>query len=255
MQQSYNPSRMIIIGGGVGPLAGVDLHRQIIELTETTGRDQDHLRVLHLSCSDMIPDRTEALLGGNPEGPALGMARILTAAEACCDRMFLQGYAAVPCNTFHAPAIWDRFQQALAEAGSRLQVLNMISITIDHIRTCYPGIRRIGIMSTTGTRKTGVYAGLLAEAGYETVQTDDQELLHEMIYNTSYGIKAVAPVSGEAMGIGRRILAELQDKGAEAVILGCTELPLALPESQYRGIPLINPVRLLALELIRSVRQ
>jgi len=42
--------------------------------------------------------------------------------------------------------------------------------------------------------------------------------------------------------------------GAEAIILGCTELPLAVPESVYRGIPLIDPGIMMARALIREFR-
>ncbi len=254
MSQRYSPSRMIIIGGGVGPLAGVDLHRLIIEQTKTDGKDQDHLRVLHLSCSDLIPDRTDSLLQGNPEAPALGMARILKAAESCCDEMFMQGYVGIPCNTFHSPAIWDRFKQALKESGSHLQVLNMIESTIEYMRESFPEITKIGLMSTTGTRETGVYSDSLHSSGYTVLESAYQNRVHDMIYHTEWGIKAKIPVSQEALQIGIDTLDELIEKGAEAVILGCTELPLALTEDTYKDIPLINPVRLLAKELIRKVQ-
>jgi aspartate racemase len=41
-------------------------------------------------------------------------------------------------------------------------------------------------------------------------------------------------------------------RGAEAVILGCTELPLAVPEAHREGVPFINSTRALARALIRA---
>jgi len=66
--------KVIIIGGGVGPLAGVELHNKIIEYTLTDGTDQSHLKVYHLSCPSFIPDRTEFLLGNINTNPAQGNA-------------------------------------------------------------------------------------------------------------------------------------------------------------------------------------
>ena len=45
----------------------------------------------------------------------------------------------------------------------------------------------------------------------------------------------------------------LQAAGAEAVVLGCTELPVAFPEGEYDGLPLIDPTWVLARALIREV--
>ena len=40
--------KLIIIGGGVGPMAGVELHKKIIENTKTSGKDQEHLQLVQL---------------------------------------------------------------------------------------------------------------------------------------------------------------------------------------------------------------
>ena len=54
--------KIIVIGGGVGPMAGVELHKRVIENTLTDGTDQSHMEVLHLSRSGDVPDRTGFLL-------------------------------------------------------------------------------------------------------------------------------------------------------------------------------------------------
>ena len=72
-----NKEKIIIIGGGVGPLAGVDLHNKIINNTITNGTNQGHLEVHHLSCSNDITDRTEFLLRNSIENPAEGMFRLI----------------------------------------------------------------------------------------------------------------------------------------------------------------------------------
>jgi len=73
-------NKYICIGGGVGPMAGVYLHKSIIDNTVTNGTDQDHLEIHHFSRSHDINDRTEYLLGKVKENPAEGMFRMVSTA-------------------------------------------------------------------------------------------------------------------------------------------------------------------------------
>jgi aspartate racemase len=50
-----------------------------------------------------------------------------------------------------------------------------------------------------------------------------------------------------------RGVADLRRQGAEAIILGCTEMPLAFPEGSFEGVPLIDPTLVLARSLIKEV--
>ena len=111
---------MIGIVGGVGPLAGLDLQAKIVAQT-AAGRDQEHLPVLSLSWPGPIPDRTEYLLGQvaeNPAGALLAQLRLLAAAGA--------SVAGIPCNTAHAPAIFDVVRAGLAAFDRPLRLLHMI---------------------------------------------------------------------------------------------------------------------------------
>lgn len=45
----------------------------------------------------------------------------------------------------------------------------------------------------------------------------------------------------------------LLEEGCEAIILGCTEIPLAIEEKYYKGIPILNPSWILARSLIQEV--
>ena len=46
---------------------------------------------------------------------------------------------------------------------------------------------------------------------------------------------------------------DLLEEGSEAIILGCTELPLAVTESEYRGVPVLNPSWIMARNMIQLV--
>jgi len=246
--------RVIIIGGGVGPQAGTLLHNYIIENTLTDGTDQDHLDVYHFSRSSDIPDRTDSLESGNVEKPALGMYKTFKIAASAIDIAKKYAVGGIPCNTFHAPEIFEKFEKLMKEFEPKIKIVNMIEETVKEILKNHPGVQKIGIMSTTGTRKTGVYSGQLQNHGLELIQVPEniQSRLHNSIYNKDWGIKARTPVSIKAKTNFEEFSDYLINKGAEIIILGCTEIPLALPYKQYKYVPLIDPMVALARALIRE---
>jgi len=249
--------RPLVIGGGVGPMAGVALHARIIEHTVTDGTDQSHLTVFHFSCSSRIPDRTAFLLGKESVNPAFGMAEVFQGAWEALQSLGYASWGAVggiPCNTFHAPKIFRLFQEELEKRSIRIRVLHMLEETLRHIQERFPPVKRVGVLSTTGTRKTALYRTLLEEGGFEVVEVPEarQEMVQEVIYHPSWGIKARSPVTEKARNQAVEALRILLNLGAEAVILGCTELPLAVPEREWEGVPLVDPMVALARAMIRE---
>ncbi len=226
----------IVIGGGVGPMAGVALHARIIENTLTDGTDQSHLSVYHYSCPALVPDRTAWLFDHAAADPAAGMAEVFKAAARALDGIF------------------DRFQRMLKDAGIGIPVVNMLDELIAFMRPSLAPGSVIGMLSTTGTRMSAVYDALLTVAGYKVLYVSEaqQALLHASIYDTTWGIKAVSPVSTRAVDTVSSLASNLVDRGASAVVLACTELPLALGGTVYKGVPLFDPVLALARALIRE---
>jgi len=253
----FTKGNIIGIGGGVGPAAGVALHSKIIENTITDGTDQSHFEVYHLSRSNDLPDRTKYLLGLSNVNPADGLARTMKALNAASSSFGQRAVAGIPCNTFHAPPIWSSFvEQVQAHCGERVTVVHMLEECQKFISDKLPDVKRIGIMSTTGTREVHVYDDLLEAKGYEClwVPQDAQAGLHDAIYNTEWGIKAVFPVTETARKKFLGYAHYLAKQGAQAIILGCTEIPLALPEAILEGteVVLVDPVLALARALIRE---
>lgn len=241
-------------------MAGVALHAKVIEATLTDGRDQSHLTVHHYSRSRAIPDRTAYLLSGARNGPdadnpALGMAGVFASAA----RALEDGEPAVggiPCNTFHAPRIFDRFLDELASRRNPIRILNMLTEETAFLRERLGGRDGlpVGVLCTTGTRECCVYTDLLEQAGYrpEYVRPGDQAALHEAIYHPGWGIKAACPVSDKAAAVMAGMAAQLADRGVAAIIPACTEIPLALPGDSFCGLPLVDPVLALARALVRE---
>ena len=241
---------LIGIVGGVGPYAGLDLVEKVFDHTAAV-RDQEHLPVALLSIPSAVGDRTEFLLGATDVNPGDAIGDLLLRLERMGATV-----AGIACNTAHARPIWDAITTRLGANGSRLRVLHMIDEVVAHLRERAPGLQSVGVLATTGTRRSRTYHAALESAGYAVVDLDDElqeTLVHWAIYDTREGIKARSnPVGDAARTRLVEAVGRLERMGAGAVILGCTEIPLALPESRI-GVPLVDPAVLLARALVRAV--
>jgi aspartate racemase len=243
-----NTRKPIGIVGGLGPWAGLDLNQKIFANTPAQ-KEQDHFQVYLLSCSSLIGDRTEYLLNPddheNPGEAILGVVEKLAGIGA--------EVIGIPCNTAHCAPIYNVVLERIKEKGLRINLVNMIEKAAHYTVATVPGIKRVGLLATRGTCTCGVYAAAFASiSGVEVLTPDpaEQELVHSSIYDSEYGIKIhPGPVSDRAVeilsGAGRNLIAG----GAEAIIMGCTEIPLAMHQMEL-GVPLIDATLVLAKALI-----
>jgi len=181
------------------------------------------------------------------------MAAVARMAAAGLNEYNQQGVIGVPCNTFHAPKIFDRFRELVGQIDG-VSVVHMLEETAALIKELFPELRKVGLLSTTGTRNVGVYRQILEPMGFEVIEVPEtiQADVHDAIYNREWGVKAVTPVTEQARSSFEGFIRTLNDLGAEAVILGCTEIPLAMPERVFEGTRLIDPVDALARALVRE---
>lgn len=242
---------MIGVVGGVGPYAGLDLMKNIFDQTKAAN-DQEHMDVLLLNMGSRIPDRTEYLLGQVDQNPAKAIAEVLVQLEEAGATV-----AGVACNTAHADEIMSETLEILSQKGSSIVVRNMIDETIKMIRGRFPKVRKVGVLSTTGTNKFRIYQTPLSEAGLEPVEIDmdmQEGIIHPAIYDPEYGIKAISnPVTDQAIDGLQAGLKTLKAQGAEVIIKGCTEIALAIPGSKFEDIQLIDPSIVLARSLIKFI--
>ncbi len=242
--------RIIGIVGGVGPYAGVDLAQKIFDQTNARA-DQEHLPVALLSVPGEIADRTAFILGETATNPAHALAEIIQRLE----RMGAS-VVGIPCNTAHAPQIFDVIIEKLAEAGCNVKLVHMIERVARFIREKYPRVRKVAVLSTTGTNKANVYPHFLEKEGIEVLSPSNslQDNIHAAVYDPEYGIKARSnPVTETARAGLMDAIAFFQNEGAEAIILGCTEIPIAIRERKIGGMPIIDSTLILARALIDSV--
>ncbi len=242
---------MIGIVGGIGPYSGIDLLKKVLDNT-IANSDQEHLDTVLLSLSSSINDRTEYLEGRVKENPAYAIAEVLLKLQDVGATV-----AGITCNTAHSNEIFDVILQQLAQSKSTIRILNMIEETVSYISVNHKSITKVGVLSTTGTYKSGVYARSLQAKGYEVmVPTLEMQgnLIHPAIYHPTYGIKAISnPIHPQAIKNLLQGISFLKEQGAQAVILGCTEIPLAITEKEVDGLVTIDPTNVLARALIYNI--
>jgi len=231
----------------MGPEAGMLLFNSILTHTKAT-TDQEHLPVLLLSCPADITDRTAFLEGQVSVNPAFGVVKLIRKLELAGAEVI-----GLACNTIHAPEIFE-----IIRAGCLVQLLNMPLETCHHLRKNYPGIRKVGLMATVGTYKTGLYKNTLQQMGYEVIipPADFQRnVIHRMIYDPGFGLKANAnTITPQAIARMDAAIKFFEEEKAEVIILGCTELPLVAAKCNF-NLPLISSTDALALALISEATQ
>jgi aspartate racemase len=215
--------------GGMGPLASADFLAQLVKLADAA-RDQDHCRTVTYS-NPRIPDRSDGLLNRGPS-PLPGMLDGIALLERCgADAI------AIPCNTAH---YW---LPALA-ASARVPILSIVDAVVDECRQRRITTGRIGILGTSGMIRSGIYQTGLTRLGYDVLVPDDREM-DQLVEPAIRFIKAgdlETPISVLATAVN-----SLENRGVDAVVLGCTELPLALTApASLRGTPFIDSTRSLA---------
>lgn len=238
-KQALDPSRLVLgVLGGMGPLAGATFASRLVQLTPAA-TDQEHIPVV--VCNDpRIPDRSGAYLSGTQD-PFPAMARGLRMLEACG-----AGLIAIPCNTAH---LW--YEQLVG--ATKLPVLHIVDSVIADLKRqgVYSGV--VGVMGTAATLKLQLYQKELLKAGYEPLLLNEQETHDYCLEPIRLVKQGKVPASFEPAAHGVRLLAQ---RGAKAVVLGCTELPLAVPHEHRPGLDVVvtDSIDALALQAIDYIQ-
>lgn len=255
--------RLIGIVGGLGPFAHVAFEQKILGAARDllgAQADQDYPQWV-VSSIPQTPDRTLALLGKGPS-PAPAMALSLERLEAASkagNGMPGDLFACIPCITSHAflPEVRKRV---------RVPIVDMVRETARRIERQNPGAT-VGILATSGTLKARLFHDALAERGLKPVSPldlpDGETLQRDRVMAAIYGpwkdgrhvgggIKSAGPLPEHKKMLVDTAAALVQSLGAAVVIAGCTEIPLAITEPTVEGVPVADPVRVLAETAIRE---
>ncbi len=199
--------KIVGVIGGMGPEATVDFMQHVIKFTKAN-EDNDHVRLV-VDSNSKIPSRIKALY--EKSGPS--------SSPAICDsakRLEAYGvdFLVMPCNTAHY--YYDDIINCV-----KIPMLNILDITVSAITNNPTSIKKVGLLATTATVKMGIYASRLEKAGIELILPDEEH--QARVLSLINDIKAGK--TGQESCLELKFLAEyLKNCGAQAVILGCTEL-------------------------------
>jgi len=225
------PKKTVGIIGGMGPEATVDFMAKIIKNTPAQ-IDQQHLHML-VDNNPQVPDRIEAILkAGQTPGPILAQMAVQL-------EKWGADILAMPCNTAHY--FFTEIEKAVG-----IPVLNIIDETIKVLKR--ENVNCVGLLASTGTLKTRLYHKRLEEANINIVIPS--EAYQEKVTQSIYALK-----SGDyfrARMFNQELIDHLVGKNAEAVILGCTELPIVFKDRDEYRIAFYDPTEILAEAVVRE---
>lgn len=246
--------RLIGIVGGLGPFAHIDFERKLLDAARRlvgARRDQDFPQWV-LSSIPQTPDRTEAFFG-EAEDPTPVLLRSLERVQGAG-----ADFAVVSCNTAHL------FLERVRDQ-SPVPIISLIEVTADEAARIAPR-GSVGLLATSGTLRSRLYHDPLEARALRSVSPFDLEdgaaLQRRNVMEPIYG----PFVDGRHQGGGiktdggsteaRALLEEaagrlVADGGADVLIAGCTEIPLALEGTEVAGRPLLDPARVLAKAAVR----
>ncbi len=198
---------MLGVIGGMGPLATADFFRKLIDATPARD-DDEHIPVL-IHSVPQIPSRPAAILRDGPSPlPALIVAR---------DRLLAGGATllAMPCNTAH------HWYDGLVD-GCPVPFIHIVDAVAERLP---PDARELGIVATRATLRARVFEHRLGARGI-ALTAPDETTYDGAVQPAIEAVKRGATVEGGRL-LEPVISAQLE-RGAAAVVLACTELPIAL---------------------------
>jgi len=201
---------MLGVIGGMGPAATADFFAKLIEETPAA-RDEDHIPTLIVS-DPRLPSRPAAILGDG--------ASPLQALLAIRDKLLAAGATllAMPCNTAH---YW--YDDLARETP--VPFVSLVEASCAALAGIAAAGSTIGLVATRATLAAGIFDRQLQASGHSVMRPGEDDLAQSILPS----IRMVK--EGKAQEAGRRLQPAVQallDRGAGAVLLACTETPLAL---------------------------
>jgi aspartate racemase len=220
--------------GGMGPLASAQFMLRLTELTPAA-RDQEHIPAV-LWSDPRVPDRTQGKLGGGDDPLPWLLRGVRGLRAAGCAAI------AIPCNTAHG---W--YDQMAAEG---LPILHIVDAAAAELTKVAPTGATVGVMGTQGTLTMRLYQDRLERQGWHCITPDATEMVEKVtpaigLVKANRVADAYAPLAA--------VVQSLAARGAAAVVLGCTEIPVGIKAGPYAelGVPVVDTIDALAFAAIR----
>jgi len=224
--------KLLGILGGMGPAASAEFYRRLTALTPAT-IDQEHIPCVIWS-DPTVPDRSTSLINRDDKPWEKLKQGILGLKNAGCDHIV------IPCNTAH---FWyDRLNQL------DVPIIHIVDSVAEELKSLGIDGGSIGIIGTKATMSQGLYQYHLDKLGYSCITPGTLEM-DTLVQPAIDFIKANnLPAARELL---MKAIASLHMWGVEAIILGCTEIPLAIEDSHFKDKPLLSSIDCLAKAAIK----
>jgi aspartate racemase len=226
-------TKTIGILGGMGPEATLDCFDKIIKNTPAS-KDQDHLRVI-IDSNPGVPDRTPAIIGNGESPVPVIVAGCRSLERAGAD------FIIMPCVSAH-------FFLAEIQDQANLPILSIFDVVAETITRDCPEIKTVGLLGTTGTLNGGLFQKRLAQEEIKTVVPDSA--MQTKIMDAIYDIKNARPsrtrseITADLAAAAQSLISQ-KPHAAQAIVAGCTEIPLAL-KSENVSVPYFDSITILA---------
>jgi len=155
----------------------------------------------------------------------------------------------IPCNTAHCAI--DEIER---EVG--LPFINIIEETLRFIRLNFPETKKVGVLCSSGTRISELYQNTAKKIGYsfDIILPNEQfqPNVDAGIASIKGGLQYRSPEKAASYFLPAAN--DLIDNSSEILVLGCTEIPLAIRDKYYRNIRVIDTIDVLANACIERCR-
>jgi len=196
----------------------LSVFQRILQHTPAS-KDQEHLRIL-IDNNPKIPERLPAILGNGPDPVPM----MVSSAEA----LLRAGaeFIIIPCISAHyfLPDLRRKIQ---------LPILSMLDETAKAIKVSKPAIRVVGVLAAEGTMKVGLFQNRLSEEGIQTIIPEGDDRAEVQISIFKIKDTRARPdrqeISRKFGEIGKNLIC----RGAEAILIGCTEISLVMNPGSF----------------------
>ena len=222
--------KTIGILGGMGPEATAYFYELIVNQTKAA-TDQDHIKAIIYSNPE-IPPRTDAILGNGPNPTPLLVEGFQRLKDAGAD------FVVMPCVTayFFYPEVKDQVD---------IPFVSLLDESVKWAKEEVPGLRKTGLVASSGTLESRLFHDVFGKAGIEVIHPEEEE--QNGVMDAIFGPKGIK--AGITSGFPKETLVNIAKmlvaQGADAIIAGCTEVPLVLKDMDI-PVPLIDPLRIAA---------
>jgi aspartate racemase len=220
--------------GGMGPQASIRFYNDVINISIKNynvkkNGEFPHILLDNIPVPDLVKNKKDQIKTVN-----------LVSKEALKLKIAGAKFIVMPCNTMHLYA--DKIMKNV-----NIKFVSMIDSVVAKVKK--DNISVVGILGTQTTISSGLYSKVLELNGIKVIEADPKD--NKAIANIIHKV-----IAGRIKNSDKEkfyaIAKKLSKNGAEAIILGCTELPLLLNDKKT-AIKFYDSPRILAEKVCENI--